>query len=87
MKQCPARGGMHEADEVAPFVAVLHWRKRSLPLGRPGPPQDRFEPNAMFVDGPQLHLSVGKGGGHLAHERAELCLKRAWAAGSAWTWR
>jgi hypothetical protein len=40
MEECPARGGMHKADEVAPLIAMLDWRERTLPLRRPNATQD-----------------------------------------------
>ena len=78
---------MDEADEVAPVVAMLHGREGTLSLGRPDPPQDWFEPNAMFVGRPQLDLSLGEGRRHFLDQRPQLFLKRSCAAGSAWTWR
>jgi hypothetical protein len=49
--------------------------------------EDGLEPDAVFVDRPQLDPRVRERGRHLAYERAELFLKRACAAGSAWMWR
>ena len=72
---------MDEADEVAPFVAMLHWGDRAVSLGRPDPTQDRLEANAMFIDRPQLDLRLGEGRRHLADERPQLFLNCSWAAG------
>jgi len=46
---------VHETDEVAPGVAVLHWRHGALPDRRPDPSKERLEANAMFIRRPQLH--------------------------------
>jgi hypothetical protein len=64
---------------------MLHRGNGTLSLGRPDPPQDRLEADAMLIHCPQLDLRVGEGSRDLAYERAELFLKRAWAAASAWT--
>lgn len=82
-----ARGGMDKADEVAPLVAVLHWGERPLATKRPDFGQDRFETDAMFIAGPDLHVGVRVGGGYIAAQLAEPPLKASWAAGSACTWR
>jgi hypothetical protein len=36
--------------------------------------QDRLQPDAVFVDRPELDLRVGEGGGDLAEERADVFL-------------
>ena len=87
MEQGPARGGMHKAHQIAPLVAVLHWRERTLPLRCPNATQDGFEPNAMFVGSPQLDLRLGKRRRHLLDQRPQLFLNASCAAGSAWTCR
>ncbi len=87
MKDRAARGGMDKADEIAPLVAVLHGSEGTLPVETPDLVQDRLEPDAVFVDRPELDLRVREGGRDLAEERAELFLKASCAAGSACTWR
>jgi hypothetical protein len=57
-----ARGGMDEADEVAPGEAVADQRERALANGRPDAPQQRFEADPVLIDGPQLDPRVRKGG-------------------------
>jgi hypothetical protein len=67
---------MHKADEIAPLVAVLHRRKRTLPVDTPGLVQDGLEPNAVFVDRPEFDGGVGEGRGHLTQEWAKMRLER-----------
>ena len=50
MEERAARGGMHEADEIAPGVAVLHRSDGALANRRPDPTQERLEADAMLVD-------------------------------------
>jgi hypothetical protein len=57
---------MDEAHEIAPLVPLLHGGEEALPVDRPGRVQDRFEPDAVFVDGPQLDNALRKCRGHLA---------------------
>jgi len=64
MKEGAPRGGMDEAHQIAPFEPVAYWGNRALANRRPDPAQQRFEANAMFVGGPELHPGVGKGGRH-----------------------
>jgi hypothetical protein len=81
MEQRLARRRVNEPDKIAPFIAVLNWRHRPLSLGRPDPPQDRLEPDAVFVDRPHFDGGCRKRGRHLPQERPQFFLKRAWAAG------
>ncbi len=58
MKEGAARRGMDKADEIAPFIAVLDCSDGPLSLRRPDPAQDRqdrFEADAVFIAGPDLH--------------------------------
>ena len=61
-----ARGGMHEAHQIAPGVAVLHRGDRALANRRPDAAQERFQADAMLIRGPQFHGGVGKRRRHLA---------------------
>ena len=54
MKDGAARGGMDEADEIAPLVAVLHGSEGALAVETPHLVQDRLQPDAVFVDRPEL---------------------------------
>src|SRR5215467_2178783 len=50
----PPRGRMHVATEIAPAIARMdgdHW---PLSPRRPHAAQDRFEPDAMLIAGPDL---------------------------------
>ena len=78
---------MHEAHQVAPLVAVLHGGERTLAVETPDLLEDRLQPDAVFVDRPELDLRVREGGGDLPQERPELFLKASCSAGSACTWR
>jgi hypothetical protein len=50
---------------------VLHRRERPLAVETPDLVQDGLQSDAMFVDGPELDLGLGKGGGDSLNERAE----------------
>ena len=69
MEEGASRGGMDEADEVAPGEAVLHEGDRALANRRPDATQERLEADAMLVGRPQLDRGVGKGGGDRAQQR------------------
>lgn len=69
MEEGATGGGMHEADQIAPCEAMLHRRGGPLANRGPDPAQERFQADAMFVGGPQLHLRVGKGGRHCLQQR------------------
>ena len=62
-------GGMDKADQVAPVVAVLDRSEGTLSVKTPDLVQDRFQPDAVFIHGPQLNLRLREGCRHLAQER------------------
>jgi hypothetical protein len=80
---------MDKADEVAPLSPMLDRSERALTVQTPHLAQDRFEPNAMFVDRPEFDGAVWKRGDHFAQKRAQsrfedrlrsgICLDVAWA--------
>src|SRR3954468_22503571 len=49
---------LHEGGDVQPLVAVVTQRDRPLAFGRPHPAQDRLQPNAVLVRGPDLNRFV-----------------------------
>ena len=53
---------MHEADEVAPIISMLDRSAGALAGQRPDFAQDGLEPNAVFVNCPELDSRVGEGG-------------------------
>ena len=65
MEDGATRGGMDKADEVAPFIAVLHRRERALPVKTPDLVRDRLEADAMLVHRPQFDPGVRKCRRHL----------------------
>ena len=78
---------MDKADQIAPLVAMLDRGEWTLPVETPDFAQDGFEPNAMFVHGPQLNPRLREGRRHLAQQRAQTRLEVRLRLGSAWTWR
>lgn len=87
MKERTARGGMDKPNQIAPFVAVLHRRQRSLAVKTPDLVQDRLEADPVFVHGPDFDLRLGIGGGDRLEEWSQLFLNASCRAGSASTWR
>lgn len=87
MEECASRRWVDKTHKVAPFEAMLHRSQRALAVEAPDFVQDRLEPNAMFVDRPQLDLGAWKGGGYRSRKRTELFLKAACSAASACIWR
>ena len=70
MEEGATRRGMDEADQVAPGVAMLHRRDRSLPDRSPNATEEGLEANAMLIRRPQLDGSVRKRRCDLPHERS-----------------
>ena len=59
MKDRPPQGEMDDADEVAPFEAVVHWGNRTRSDRSPDTSQVWFQADAMLVGCSQLNLGVG----------------------------
>ena len=87
MEHRPPRGWVDEPDQIAPGIAVLHWRQGTPAVETPDFVQDRFQANAVFIHRPEFHLRLGKRGGYLAQQGPQLFLNASCAAASAWTWR
>jgi len=83
MKECPSRGGMDKANQVAPGKAVLHRGHWTLTDWRPDAAQQRFQANTMFIGGPNFDLGVGKRGGDRLDQRPQLFLNVSCCSGSA----
>src|SRR3954449_7656000 len=49
---------LHEGGDVQPLVAVVTKRDRPLAFGRPHPPNDRLQPNAVLVGRPDFDRLV-----------------------------
>src|SRR5262249_51859337 len=87
MPHCAARGGMDEADQIAPLEPMAHDGDRTVSNRRPDPSQERLQADTMLVDSPHLDLGVGEGGRHLPQQRTEVFLKASCSPRSAWAWR
>src|SRR5262249_58172818 len=66
---------------------MLHRGGRPLAVAAPDLVQDRLQPDAMLVDGPQLDGGLREGACARSDERAEVFLKSACCSASACTWR
>src|SRR5260221_2352265 len=77
MKDRPTGGGVHEADEVAPVIAVLHRGAGPPPVEAPHLLEDRLQADAVLIDGPELDTRLGKGGRDRLDERADGFLNSA----------
>jgi hypothetical protein len=75
---------MDKAHQIAPLVAVLNGGDRTLPGQRPDFLEQRLEPNAMLIYGPQLDSGVWERRRDLAQKRPQFFLKAACASESAW---
>src|SRR4051794_6146539 len=49
---------LHEGGHIEPLVAVVTERDGALAFGRPRPAQDRLQPEAVLVGGPDLNRLV-----------------------------
>ncbi len=83
----PSGGRMDEANEVAPLEPMLDRREGALPVEAPDLVEDRLQPDAVLVNGPEFDLRLREGRGDGAEERPEVFLKAFCSAGSACTCR
>src|SRR3954466_2075616 len=68
----PAGDRLHEGGDVQPLVAVVTKRDRPLAFGRPPPPDDRLQPNAVLIRGPDLNRCVRVLCRFLGNDRGQL---------------
>jgi hypothetical protein len=87
MKDRAPGGGVDKADEVAPVVAMLDGRGGPSPVKAPHLLEDRFQADAVLIDGPELDARLREGGCHRLDERPNVFLKAACCSGSASTCR
>src|SRR4051794_28257685 len=78
-----ARGRLHERRDVHPLVPVVAQCDRPLTFGRPHPAQDRLQPNAVFVGGPDLDGLVRVLGPLLSDGLLQLFLNASRSSGVA----
>jgi hypothetical protein len=78
-----ARDRLDEGGHIQPLVAVVTERDRSLALGRPHPAQDRLQPDAVLVGGPDLNRLVRVLGCFLGNNRDQLFLNVSRCSGVA----
>src|SRR4030095_490455 len=74
---------LHEGGDVQPLVPVMTQRDRPLTFGRPHPPDDRLQPNAVLVGGPDLDRRVGVLGSRLSDGLLQLFLNASRSSGVA----
>src|SRR4051794_27067068 len=63
---------LHEGGDVQPLVAVVTKRDRPLAFGRPHPPDDRLQANAVLIRGPDLNRFVRVLCRFLGNDRGQL---------------
>src|SRR3954462_13852072 len=78
-----ARGRPHEGGDVQPLVPVMTQRDRPLTLGRPHPPDDRLQPDAVLVGGPDLDQLVRVLSSRLSDGLLQLFLNASRSSGVA----
>src|SRR4051812_49927304 len=74
---------LHEGGDVQPLGAVVTERDRPLTFGRPHPPDDRLQPDAVLVGGPDLDRRVRVLGSRLSDGLLELFLNASRSSGVA----
>src|SRR3954452_17162310 len=65
---------LHEGGDVQPLVALVTKRDRPLAFGRPHPPDDRLQPNAVLVGRPDFDRLVRVLCRFLGNDRGQLFL-------------
>ena len=83
----PAGRRMDKADQIPPLIPMLDRRERALSVETPDLVQDRFQADAVLVDGPELDRGVGKRRGDLPQQRPQVFLQLVCSAASAFTCR
>src|SRR3954471_21840504 len=74
---------LHEGGDVQPLVAVVAQRDRPLTLGRPHPSDDRLQPEAVLIRGPDLDRRVRVLGSRLSDGLLQLFLNASRSSGVA----
>jgi hypothetical protein len=74
VKDGPPRGGVHEADQIAPGIPMADQGNGALADRGPDPAQQRFEADPMLIDGPQFDLRLREGRRDRPQERTDLFL-------------
>src|SRR4051812_31029737 len=74
---------LHEGGDVQPLVAVVTQRDRPLAFGRPHPPDDRLQPNAVLIRRPDLNRFVRVLCPFLGNDRGQLFLNVSHSSGVA----
>src|SRR3954452_16689922 len=78
-----ARDRLHEGGDVQPLVPVMAERDRPLTFGRPHPPDDRLQPDAVLVGGPDLDQLVRVLSSRLSDGLLQLFLNASRSSGVA----
>ena len=78
-----ARDRLHEGGDVQPLVPVVTERDRSLAFGRPHPSDDRLQPDAVLIRGPDLDQLVRVLGSRLSDGLLQLFLNASCSSGVA----
>src|SRR3954465_1744016 len=79
----PIQGWLDEGGNVEPLVAVVAERDGPLTLGRPDPAQDRLQPDAVLVRGPDPDRRVRVLGPRLGDGLLQLFLNASRSSGVA----
>ena len=74
---------LHEGGDVQPLIAVMAKRDGPLAFGRPDPAQDRLQPDAVLVRGPDLNRLVRVLGPRLGDGLFQLFLNASRSSGVA----
>jgi hypothetical protein len=62
---------MDKGVDIEPLVAMLHYRRWTLPVEHPDPTKDGLESNAVLIKGPQFDRRLRCGLLHLLERLRE----------------
>src|SRR4030095_4155892 len=78
-----AGGRLHEGGHIKPLIAVVAQRDRPLTFGRPHPPDNRLQADAVLIGGPDLDRLIRVLGSRVSDGLLQLFLNASRSSGVA----